>query len=247
MNLTKSKKDVKIMPSNNKNLHDGHRQRMFAKFEAASVDDLPDHELLEMLLFYSIPRANTNETAHELINRFGSLGRVFGADSLTLTSVDNVGDRSAALIRLVYAIMRRCEINKLAEASGRDAKYMKTLDDVARFLIPHFSYLAEERVAMVSLDDKYKLIDFRFLDTGNQASVYVDMKKIADVLSSVKPAFFYLAHNHPGGYAKPSTEDIDFTFKARTWIHPFGAQMLDHLIIADDGYEPIFKHVERSR
>lgn len=235
------------MPDKKKNLHEGHRQRMFAKFDAASPDDLPDHELLEILLFYSIPRANTNETAHELLNRFGTLGRVMSANPLTLTSVDNVGERSAALIKLIHAIMRRCEINKLAEENPRKAKYMKTKDDAARCFISHFAYLTEEHVAMISLDDKYKMIDFRFLDVGQQGSVNVDMKKIADVLTSVRPAFFYLGHNHPSGYATPSIEDINVTYSVRTWINSFGAHMLDHLVIADNTYASIFDEIRKHR
>ena len=54
-------------------IHDGHRKRVREAFLKRDLDSMPEHEILELLLFYSQPRGDTNKLAHELINTFGSL------------------------------------------------------------------------------------------------------------------------------------------------------------------------------
>ena len=79
-------------------MHDGHRARLKNKRIAAGPDILTDHELLEMLLFFSIPQKNTNELAHQLINTFGSIEKVLSADYYALQTVPGIGPASAMLL-----------------------------------------------------------------------------------------------------------------------------------------------------
>ena len=91
-------------------LHDGHRQRSKRRYLALGAEGMEDHQLLELLLFYAIPRQDTNETAHRLIQRFGSLQGVLHAAPEELTSVEGVGENVAVLVRLVgdMALRARC-------------------------------------------------------------------------------------------------------------------------------------------
>ena len=72
--------------------HDGHRSRMRSRFIETGLNSFEDHEVLELLLFYGQPRKNTNETAHALLNRFGSLHQVFNASIADLQEVEGVSD-----------------------------------------------------------------------------------------------------------------------------------------------------------
>ena len=86
------------------NVHKNHRARLRETFRKAGVDGMPDHNLLEFLLFYSIPRKDTNEIAHRLIATFGSLNRVFDAPYEELLKVEGMGESSALLISSIPAL-----------------------------------------------------------------------------------------------------------------------------------------------
>lgn len=68
-------------------LHAGHRARLKKLAAEKGLWGLPDHVILELLLFYALPRVDTNDIAHRLIRRFGSLQRVFDADPQELIQV----------------------------------------------------------------------------------------------------------------------------------------------------------------
>ena len=81
--------------------HADHRQRIFDRAAREGFDHFEPHELLEVLLFFSKPRVNTNPTAHDLFNRFGSIKGVMDADEMDVCAIDGVGPKSAALLKLV--------------------------------------------------------------------------------------------------------------------------------------------------
>ena len=78
--------------------HAGHRQRLRERFLKMGLDSFEPHEVLELLLTYSIPRKNTNVIAHKLIDKFGSISAVFDAPCEALMSVDSITENSAVLI-----------------------------------------------------------------------------------------------------------------------------------------------------
>ena len=87
-----------------KNIHAGHRKRAKAEFLARGLEGLPDHRVLELLLFYAIPQGDVNPLAHRLLEHFGSLSGVFNATHEQLTAVKGIGENTATLIRLVTAV-----------------------------------------------------------------------------------------------------------------------------------------------
>lgn len=84
-----------------KGYHDGHRERLRKRFLDYGADALCEHELLELLLFYGIPRKNTNEIAHDLINMFGDLNGILNTSPAELQKVDGVGSSAALFIRFL--------------------------------------------------------------------------------------------------------------------------------------------------
>ena len=83
------------MPDKPKHRHTGHRERMKAEFLARGLEGWPDHRVLELLLFYTIPQGDVNDLAHELVERFGSLAGVLDASVEELKKVKGVGDHTA--------------------------------------------------------------------------------------------------------------------------------------------------------
>ena len=77
------------------NIHTGHRQRAKSEFTANGLNGLPDHKVLELILFYSIPQGDVNPLAHRLIDHFGSLVGVFHATYDQLLKVQGVGPGAA--------------------------------------------------------------------------------------------------------------------------------------------------------
>ena len=87
-------------------IHDGHRQRVYDRLRKEGLDSFSPHNVLELLLFFSSPRADTNEIAHRLIDRFGSVAAVLDAPESELVKVNGVGEYSATLIKLIPQLAR---------------------------------------------------------------------------------------------------------------------------------------------
>ena len=87
-------------------MHDGHRQRLKNRFREEGLDHFDEHQVLELLLFYCIPRIDTNELAHRLLERFGSLANVLEAKAEELEKVPGIGSNAATFLNLVTAVER---------------------------------------------------------------------------------------------------------------------------------------------
>ena len=114
-------------------VHDGHRERLKSRFLEHGIDSFNDLNALELLLFYAIPRRDTNVIAHALLDRFGGLSGVFEASVPELTDVPGVGENAALLLKLVPQMMKKYELSKVG-----DMRTFRSSSQVAKFLIPRF-------------------------------------------------------------------------------------------------------------
>lgn len=112
-------------------VHDGHRERMKSRFVEAGLDGFNDHNALEMLLFYAVPRKDTNELAHRLLKQFGSLASVFEAKHEELMRVDGIGENAATLIKLIPEVSRRYLLTK-----SLPTKVIRRSEDAGAYLSP---------------------------------------------------------------------------------------------------------------
>ena len=87
--------------------HEGHRQRLRRRFLLEGLDNFDEVQVLELLLFYAIPRRDTNPIAHALLEQFGSLSGVLEAPVSALAQVPGMGENGATLLQLVTAASRR--------------------------------------------------------------------------------------------------------------------------------------------
>ena len=213
-------------------LHAGHRKRMREQFLAeGSFDSFPDHKILEMLLFYSIPRADTNELAHSLINTFGTLNAVFDAPYDSLLTVKGMGESSAILLKMIPNIIRTYQKNKTVTA-----KYINTADECVQYLRHYFETIKNETLIMVCLNKAYKILRTVVISEGTSDYTHVDIRKILQETLLSNASQVILAHNHPGGLCAPSKADVEVTREIARALRSIRARLANHIIICDNDY-----------
>ena len=216
--------------------HEGHRQRLKNRFLASSLESFEPHNVLELLLFYSVPRQDTNELAHSLIDRFGSLRGVFDADFSELIKVKGIKENSATLIKLIPQIARTYMLDEDLSDCVLD-----TVDKVGEYLVKLYIGSTKETVYILLFDPSFKLLNTVKLAEGNINSAAIDPRKIFEEVTKVNASMFVLAHNHPHGYAVPSMDDIETTTMLSSAFDMFSVDLLEHFIVAGDKFFPIIR------
>lgn len=216
------------------NLHEGHRDRLRERFIKEGAGGFAAHNLLELLLFYAIPRKDTNETAHKLLERFGDVQSVLSATEKELCEVEGISQSSAVLIRLCGELGARY-------ASGRteDLKRFYSYDDMGEYLVKLFYGVNEETVYALLLNSSGALIRAERICTGSVNSIAVKMRDIVAAAISANAANVVLAHNHPGGTAFPSAEDLSTTKSVAAALSVSGIELAEHFVVAGKSYRRI--------
>ena len=211
-------------------VHDGHRARLTARFLEEGLDGFEQHNILELLLFYSVPRRDTNELAHALLDAFGSLSGVLDAPVSELETVPGVGARTAALLHLMPQLARAYL------ADGARDVCLDSTEKAGRYLLPRFVGRNEETVFLVCVDGKCRAISTSLLFRGSINAAEVNLRSIVVTALRHNAAGVILAHNHPGGVALPSPEDLSTTARIRDALEPVGVRLMDHIIVADNDF-----------
>ena len=211
--------------------HDGHRARLKSRFLEHGLDTFDDHTVLELLLFYAMPRQDTNVTAHRLLDTFGSLDAVFEADMQALTAVKGVGENAATLIRLTPEIGRRYMLSK-----ERTGTVLRTSADAGRFLIPRFIHAGSEQLYLVCMDAGLRVLDCVLMAGGDTTNVGFNVRQVVTTALQHKADAVILSHNHLTGIALPSDEDIQATLRVREALNVVGITLADHIIVAGNDF-----------
>ena len=212
-------------------IHDGHRSRIRERFTEHGLDSFNDINALELLLFYSIPRKDTNEIAHRLLEHFGSLHEVFNASVKELMDVPGISYNSAVLVSLIPQMMKKCVISRT-----KDIKCINSSSDAASFLIPRFMNEQDEILLMLCLDNKRGIICCKEVSRGTVDSVDASSRRIAELALKQKAVSVIISHNHPGGIVVPSHEDDFVTKSIYKALHAVGIELEDHIIVVDEKY-----------
>lgn len=212
-------------------IHDGHRQRLMDRFRDNGLDEFHAIQALELILFFSIPRRSTNELAHHLLDRFGSFSRVLEASQEELMEVPGVGRNTATLLHLVREAGRFYQVDR----AKRD-RLLPTIDDCARYLEPYFFGKQQEMVYLLCLDAGCNAIACREVGEGELNAAAVSPRRVVEVALAEKAASVVLAHNHPGGVAIPSPEDVAVTRRLNAALSAVDVVLMDHLVMVDGDY-----------
>ena len=210
---------------------EGHRQRLKSRFLEYGLDTFNEINALELMLFYALPRQDTNPLAHRLLDRFGSFAGVLDADYAELIEVDGVSDHTATFLKTLPDAARYYQRSKL---SGR--LVLPTLTDIGEFLVKQFVGVTSERVLMLMLDNGRSLISCEKLHEGSVSSAAVSIRMMAELALKRRAAAIVLAHNHPSGIAVPSPDDIIVTREFKNAMITLEIEFIDHFIIADNNY-----------
>lgn len=206
-----------------------NRKQMKKDYSELGASAFDDHQLLEMLLFYSAPREDTGLLAGELLDRFGSLDNLLNADIEQIAPFGDSKEESARLIKLAADIGRRAhsDIENLRAAKGTEdaAEYFKRL----------LGSEPEENVAVMLLDGSNKVKYSGIISEGSVNTVNVTMMKLTRLVLDNGAKALIIAHNHPNGVATASKADAETTASIKIFMNRLGVALIDHIIVGSDG------------
>ncbi len=212
------------------NVNDGHRQRLRERMLKEGLENFQDHELLELLLFQSVPRKDTNKLAHTLLASFGSLHNVLKSQPDELMLVKGISQVTACNLAMLKEVWRRA---KRSEKEQLDLSDIKDIIKFARLLVAE-SYA--ERVVVVYVDRGTKfLFSEEYVADSDTQTVHLDIKKIVSSAVRLKAGGVMLFHCHTEGDCKPSKSDIRFTQKLLYALSGLEIVLLEHIIFAPEG------------
>lgn len=214
------------------NIHEGHRDRIRQEFLQHGFDkNTPPHKILEILLFYCVSRADTNPIAHELIAKYGSVASVLDAPVDELAKIKGMSERSAVLLKLIMPVARRYLYDKFEEKPT-----FSGLNQIGEYIFTHYLGEQTEKISVMCLDTKGKLINFAFIGEGDISSVGLSLRKLAKSVLNCGATATVIAHNHPDGIACPSESDRLITETVADLLSKIGVQLIDHIIIGDTDF-----------
>lgn len=211
------------------NPHENHRARVQKRVSELGLAGMEEHEALEYLLFFVIPRRDTNPIAHALIDRFGGFCGVLDASEEELQTVPGIGPAAAHFIHALQLMD-----NYYATHRRKKKVPLNIPANAVDYLKPLFQGLSNERMYLIALDDKCCPMRNILLEEGQPGAVDVAMSKMAREAVSSGCTCAVLAHNHPRGIAMPSPEDLNTTRRVSKMLGMLGISLIDHIIVADE-------------
>ena len=212
-------------------MHDGHRQRLKNRFLNEGLDNFEELQVLELLLFYCIPRQDTNPVAHRLLDHFGSLTQVLEATPEELKKVSGIGDAVATFLALVTSVGRYYCVNRASAV-----QILSNLEACGGYLTPRFYGRRNETVFLLCLDAKCKVLCCKEVGEGSVNSAAIPIRRIVEMALGANATSVVIAHNHPSGVAVPSNEDIQTTCRLAMALSAVEITLVDHIVVADDDY-----------
>lgn len=210
----------------NKPSYFGHRERIREKFATAGLDSFLDHEILELLLTYAVPRRDTKPLAWALLKKFGTLAAVFDADENQLTQVDGIGTGAAQFLRLIRAVFKKYSLDEVKETVS-----IRTPQQVLEYCKASLAGKKEECLEIIYLSVRNTVMSTQVVASGLIDRVAVSPRKIVECALAAKASAIILVHNHPSGDATPSQEDISLTQDVVQAAGLFGILVHDHIIV----------------
>jgi len=187
---------------NGKNPHAGHRERLRQRFLNSECEQLYEHELLELLLFYARPVVNTNNIAHALNEEFGSVGKVLSADRDKLQNVKGVGSSGALFIKL----MNDLGLDYLRRVNSFEA--LPTREKLFDFFTRQFNGSDASLCTILCLGARSELVDTLTLTISDICSGSMSQKELASMLLRNKTEKVCIGINHGSGLSLPN--DLDY-------------------------------------
>lgn len=212
-------------------IHEGHRQRLKDRFRREGLDNFDELYVLELLLFYCIPRKDTNPIAHRLLEQFGSLTAVLEASPEELEKVEGINKSTSTFLSLITQVGRYYQVRR-----AEPGDILRTSDQCGNYLMPYFFGRDTETVFMLCLDAKCKVICCKKVGEGNVNSANIPIRRVVEMALSANATSVVLAHNHPSGLALPSADDVQTTLRVSAALETVEITLADHIVVCGDDF-----------
>jgi DNA repair protein RadC len=209
----------------------GHRDRLRARFSEVGGDALPDYELLEIVLFRSIPRRDVKPVAKDLLRRFGSFAEVLAAPPALLSEVDGVGESVVTDLKIVEAAARR-----FAKGAVARRPVLSSWTSVIDYCRTAMAFSEKEQFRLLFLDRRNALIADEVQQSGTIDHTPVYPREVVKRALELSASAVILVHNHPSGDPTPSSADIKMTREIVDVAKPLGIVVHDHIIVGREGH-----------
>ena len=209
------------------NPHAEHRKRMRERYKKNGAASLELHEFIELILYYALPRVNTNKIAHRLVDKFKNFAGILEASEDALKEIRGVSDSTALFFKIIADAVKLYNLDK-AQESG-EIKNKTYYED---YLVRYFKTETVEKVLLICLNARMGMISEDIICSGSVNSTRVDMNKMLKTALVNNASSVILAHNHPGGTAYPSPDDIETTRRILNIFNEVGINFVDHYIVA---------------
>src|SRR5919112_700954 len=209
----------------------GHRDRLRARFTQVGGDPLPDYELLELILFRSIPRRDVKPIAKQLLKRFGTFAETLGAPPQRLLQVEGVGESVVTDLKIVEAAARR-----IAKGAVAKRPVLSSWSAVLEYCRTAMAFAEKEQFRLLFLDKRNALIADEVQQSGTVDHTPVYPREVVKRALELSASAVILVHNHPSGDPTPSSADISMTRDIIEVAKPLGITVHDHIIVGRDGH-----------
>lgn len=228
----------KSVRKSNGDLHSNHRERMRKRYlEEGGFAAFEDHQILEFLLFYCIPRKDTNDLAHRLINEYGGMANLIDADPIDIMKRCKVGEGTAILINMIPQLSRRYFKLQFQEKVTLDSS--RVIGEYAKALL---AGRRNECFYCICVDVKRRLISSTMISEGSVSQAEVYPREIAECALKYNASGVILAHNHPSTDLLPSESDKHTTSVIKSVLDYLDVEVIDHIIIGGDRYFSFAEH-----
>ena len=218
--------------------HKGHRKRHKQRYLDTKGEGFSDHELMELLLFYAIPRRNTNEIAHDLSERFGTIDKIVDASTDELKSVDGIGNNSAILIKLIANFAQ-----KYINEKAKEPKCIDTLQKAVDYGRNRIFGSLREVVYATFTDNALNVIDTCLVSVGALDEAKPVIRNIIELCIVKRANAVVLFHNHPHGGVEASLADINFTSLLERELDMLGINLIEHIVVDNGSFNTILKDI----
>lgn len=220
-----------------KNIHEGHRQRLYSRFFNSKGKDMQDYEVLEVLLCQKIPRANVNPTAHRLINKFGSFDGVLDANIQDLVKIEGIGKSTAIFLTSIPLF-----INRYFDSKIKSKKEITNLNQTTDYIKSRLSIYNTEVFMIIALTLDFKILGCEVINIGDHDHVEINVKDICKFALKHNAANIVIAHNHITGTCDPSYHDLITTELIYNSLKSIKTNLIDHIIITQNNYYSFFSN-----
>lgn len=193
--------------------------------------DAPPHEVLEMLLFFCVQRKDTNQLAHQLINKYGTLCAVLDAPVNELIQFEGITENNVVLLKMIMPVARFYNYEKRNQSIS-----FNNHDEIGDFLMGQFEGFVDEHFCVLALGSNGDMLRFKCIADGDPASVGVSTRDLIKMAIDTGCSSMVIAHNHPSGVALPSAPDVELTKMIAAALSHVNVRLIDHIIVTDGDY-----------